>query len=341
MRSRSKNRQLFGISILTVFAACVFTTGCDSSQSADQADKPGTSGERKFITIGTAPGGGAFSAVGNAIANTLDATNESNMKVSAQGTKGTQENIRKLEAGEIEFGMANAAISYFATRGEGSWETPRDIRVVATMAPNVGVFVTTASSGIKTIADLKGKRVVMGPPGAGFDFFLKPLLEVHGLTYEDMDVLNGNYLAASEMLGDGKADAAFMGGAIPIPAVTSLCATQDVVFVKFADDAAAKLKEKHPFYFPVPIPQDKYSDLKEDMTGINVGNMMLITHADVDEDTVYNVTRLLFKNRDAVAEQHPAGKALAPKNIVRDTGTPFHPGAIKFFKEEGIWPEAE
>lgn len=334
--------------MLTVLAAFLVTAGCDSNPTADKnSSGKGSSGEtssggRKFVTIGTAPGGGAFSAVGNAIANTLDANKgEVNMMVSAQGTKGTQENIRKLEAGEIEFGMANAAISYFATRGEGSWETPRDIRVVATMAPNVGVFVTTASSGIKTVADLKGKRVVMGPAGAGFDFFLKPLLEVHGLTYDDIEVINGNYLSASEMLGDGKADAAFMGGAIPIPAVTSLCATQDVVFVKFAEDAAAKLKEKHPFYFPVPIPQDKYSDLKEDMTGINVGNMMLVTHANVPEDTVYNVTKLLYTNRAAVAEQHPAGKALAPKNIVRDTGTPFHPGAIKFFKEEGIWPESE
>ena len=77
------------------------------------------------------------------------------------------------------------------------------------------------------------------------------------------------------------------------------------------------------------------------MTGINVGNMMLVTHANIDEDTVYKVTKLLYTNREKVAEQHPAGKALSPKNIIRDTGTPFHPGAIKFFKEEGIWPDSE
>lgn len=338
MRRCRTTKYLSRLSMLTALTVCLLTTACESSNAVDK----GTSGERKFVTIGTAPGGGAFSAVGNAIANVVDASKgDSKMKVTAQGTKGTQENIRKLEAGEIEFGMANAAIAYFATRGEGSWETPRDIRVVATMAPNVGVFVTTASSGIKTIADLKGKRVVMGPSGAGFDFFLKPLLAAHDLSYDDIEVLNGNYLAASEMLGDGKADAAFMGGAIPIPAVTSLCATQDVVFVQFADDAAGKLKEKHPFYFPVPIPADKYSDLEEDMTGINVGNMMLVTHANIDEDTVYKVTKLLYTNREKVAEQHPAGKALSPKNIIRDTGTPFHPGAIKFFKEEGIWPDSE
>jgi TRAP transporter TAXI family solute receptor len=305
-------------------------SGCDS----------GSGGGRTFVTIGTAPGGGAFAQVGNAIANALDAAQgDLNWSVTAQGTKGTQENIRKLEAGDIEFGMANAAIAYFATRGEGDWETPRDIRVVATMAPNVGVFVTTRASGIKTIADLKGKRVVLGPSGAGFDYFLKPLLAVHGVSYEDMEAIPGNYVAASELIADGKADAAFMGGAIPIPAVTSLCATQDVVFLKFDEDAPQKLMQQLPFYFPVTITADKYSDLKEDMTGINVGSMLLITHANVPEEMVYQLTKLLYENQDAVTEQHPAGKALAAGNIVRDTGTPFHPGAIRYYREIGIWPE--
>jgi len=326
-----------GLFLMSFFAGAMLVwAGCDSQ------GKSGKQAGRKFITIGTAPGGGAFAQVGNAVANALDANKgDLDWSVTAQGTKGTQENIRKLESGDIEFGMANAAIAFFASRGEGGWEKATDVRVVATMAPNVGVFVTTKSSGIKTIADLKGKRVVLGPSGAGFDYFLKPLLAAHGVAYEDMDVINGNYLAAGEMIGDGKADAAFMGGAVPIPAVTSLCATQDVVFVKFEDGISEKLMQKHPFYFSVPIAADKYSDLEEDMTGINVGNMLLVTHAKVDEETVYHFTKLLYENRDKVTEQHPAGKALGEKNITRNTGTEFHPGAIKYFKEIGIWKDAK
>ena len=327
-------RTPFFIILLAGLLAATLASQPGCQQGAD-------AGGRKFITIGTAPGGGAFAQVGNAIGNVLDANNgDNNWTVTAQGTKGTQENIRKLEAGEIEFGMANAAITYFAIRGEGAWEKPHDVRVVATMAPNVGVFVTTRGSGIEKIADLKGKRVVLGPSGAGFDYFLKPLLEVHGVTYDDMEVIPGNYLKAAEDISDGNADAAFMGGAIPIPAVTSLCATQDVVFLKFDEDAPQKLMEKHPFYFPVNIPADKYSDLTEDLQGINVGNMVFISHADVDEETVYQVTKLLYENRDKVTEQHPAGKALGAKNIIRDTGTEFHPGAIRYYKEAGIWPDS-
>ena len=307
--------------------------GCDSSNQSSGVD-----GGRKFITVGTAPEGGAFSPVGNAIVSVVSANcAEFNWKVATQGTKGTQENIRKLEAGELEFGMSNAGIAYFATRGEGAWDKPHDIRSVATLAPNVGVFVTTVSTGIQTIGDLKGKRVVLGPAGAGFDYFLKPLLEAHGLSYDDMTVLNGNYFEAGDMISDGKADAAFMGGAIPIPAVTQLCSTQDVVFIKLDDDAPERLS-KYPFYFPVPVKADAYSDLNEDLTGLNVGNMQLITHESVSEGVVYNFTKLLFQHRAEVAEKHPAGKALNSENAVRNTGVPFHPGAVKFYKEEGIWP---
>ncbi len=342
---RLRHKQSFGsIYLLAVLGLTVFAIGggCNNGDSpaTGGGEKP-ASGGRQFVTVGTAPAGGAFAPVGNAIANVVDANKgDLNWVVSPQGTKGTQENIRKLEAGEIEFGMANAGITYFATRGEGAWEKPHEVRAVATLAPNIGVFVTTANSGITKIADLKGKRVVLGPAGAGFDYFLKPLLEAHGVSYDDITVLNGTYFTAGDMIADGKADAAFMGGAIPIPAVTQLCSSQDVVFVKLDENAPEKLKQ-YPFYFTVPVKADAYSDLKEDFVGINCGNMHLITHANVDEDLVYNFTKIMYENREQVAEKHPAGKALNPKNAAGDTGTPFHPGAIKFYKEAGIWPESE
>ena len=293
----------------------------------------------EYITLGTATPGGAFIPVGNAIATTVEANKgDLDWQVGSKETKGTQENIRNLESGSLQFGLANAAISYFAYRGEGDWKTKREIRSVATIAPNVGLFLTIKGTGIKTIADLKGKRVVLGPAGAGFEYFLKPLLEAHGVKYSDMQVINGNYLDASNMIADGKADAAFMGGAIPIPIAGQLCNTQDVVFIKFDESAVEKLK-KYPFFYEVTIPATAYSDLEEDMMGINVGNMQLLSYESVPEDIVYNFTKIMYENRDAIAKQHAAGKALNPKNIVRDFGTPFHPGAIKFYKEAGIWPE--
>ncbi len=300
---------------------------------------PRTTVERQFITVGTAPDGGAFAPVGNAISSVVgENKGDLDWVVSTQGTKGTQENIRKLQAGEMEFAMSNAGIAYFAVKGEGAWKTPFQVRSVATLAPNVGVFVTTEDSGIKTVADLKGKRVVLGPSGAGFDYFLKPLLSAHGLSYDDLTPLNGNYFDAGDMLSDGKADAAFMGGAIPIPAVTQLCSTQDIVFVELDADVTGKLSE-YPFYFPVPVKADAYTDLNADFTGLNVGNMQFITHANVDEELVYEFTKRLYENRERIAAKHPAGKAINEKNVVRGTGVPFHPGAIRYYKAIDIWQE--
>jgi TRAP transporter TAXI family solute receptor len=319
------------ILLLALFLS--MTSGCGNKPQDN------TESAREFVSIGTAPPGGAFFMVGNAIADVVNThKGERNWIVSAEATKGTQENIRRLEAGDIQFGMANAAISYFATRGDGAWKEPHDIRVVATMAHNVGLFITTPNSGIKSIADFKGKRIVLGPAGAGFHYFLRPLLAAHGISYDDITELNSSYTGTVDLLADGKADAAFMGGAVPIPAVTQACASQDIVFIPFADNVMDTLKV-YPFYSPVTISADSYSDLESDMTGINVGNMHLITHASVSDDVVEQFLELLYTHRSEVADQHPAGRALNPKNAIRDTGTSFHPGAISFYEKSGLWPK--
>ena len=129
-----------------------------------------------------------------------------------------------------------------------------------------------------------------------------------------------------------------MGGAIPIPAVTQACASQDIVFIPFDAAALDKLVGTYPFYFTRNLPAETYSDLDADLLGMNVGSMQLITYENVDEELVYQFTKTLYENRAAVAEQHPAAKALNAPNVVRDTGTPFHPGAIRAYKELGIWP---
>ncbi len=299
----------------------------------------GKSGGRKFLSMGTAPVGGAFAVVGGALSEVLnDKRGDNNWKVQAKGTKGSQENIRRLARGELQLALSNSAISYFAVRGESGWEEKYDIRAVATLAPNVAMFITKQDSGVRGIADLKGKRVVVGPAGAGFDMFVGPLLEAHGVTFADFGrKLNNNQSGAVDMLGDGNADAAFLGGAVPTGSITQACSTHDIYFVPFAADARARLVEKYPFFQPVTVPSDKYSDLTEDYEGLNVGSMHLITSATEDEDLIYQITRTIWENRAAIASKHPAGNAINEKNVARDTGTEFHPGAVRFYREIGIW----
>mgnify|MGYP002630988917 CR=1 FL=1 len=295
----------------------------------------------RFLSVGTAPPGGAFFVVGGAIAQVVDQHSEAGWQVSSEATKGTQENIRRLAKDELDFALANAAISYFAVRGEGNWDGKQAIRTVMTLAPNVALFIAPKSSDVKLLADLKGKRVVVGPAGAGFDYFLKPILAAHGVNYDDFSPLNNTQAGSVDMLADGSAAAAFLGGAVPTASITQAAASQDIHFIPFTDTAKTSLFADYPFFSAATIPVNTYRGQTEAFAGMNVGNMHLITRASLDDETVYAFTKLLYSNRSEVVKKHPAGRAINPKNIIRDTGTPFHPGAIKYFKEIGIWPTAK
>jgi TRAP transporter TAXI family solute receptor len=322
---------------LVWIAALVLLTACGGGSGGDGSDDA-TRTERAFMSIGTAPPGGAFFPVGGAIAEVLNAHGDG-WQVTAEATKGSQENIRRLARGELDLALANAAITYFAVRGESGWDQVYPMRVVMTLAPNVALFISPEGKGVESIADLAGRRVVVGPAGAGFEFFIGPLLEAHGVSYEDFTPLNNTQTGAVDMLGDGSAAAAFLGGAVPTASITQAATSQQIVFVPYDEQTIQQLTETYLFFNPATIPAGTYRDQDEPFNGLDVGSMQLITSADVSDDLIYAVTKSIYENREEVTAKHAAGRAINPKNVVRDTGTEFHPGAIRYYKEIGIWPE--
>ncbi len=168
--------------------------------------------------------------------------------------------------------------------------------------------------------------------------FLEPLLAAHGVTFDDFKPLYETQSAAVDLLSDGNADAAFLGGAVPTGSIQQACSTHDIFFIPFDEEAKKQLVEQYPFFSPMTIPKDVYSDLDSDYHGLNVGSMHLITAADQPEEKIYQITKILYENRAKIA--HPAAKKfINAKNAARFTGTDFHPGAIRFYKEIGIWAE--
>ena len=315
-----------------VLAAC--GGGSGGGEGGDSAPA------RQFLSVGTAPPGGAFFVVGSALAEVINETGaEFGYSVTAEATSGSQENIRRLGSGELDFALSNAAITYFAVRGSEGWDRAHPVRSVMTLAPNVALFVTQAASGIDTIDDLRGQRVTVGPAGAGFEYFVAPLLEAHGVTYDDFSPLNATQQAAVDMLTDGSADATFLGGAVPTASITQAAASMEITFIPFGEEEKQRLIRDYTFFRPASIPAETYRGQTEPYEGLDVGSMHVITAADAPDDLVYNAAKLLYENRALVVEKHAAGRAINPNNVVRDTGTEFHPGAIRFYQEAGIWPQ--
>ncbi len=316
--------------------------GCGPSADTPAVDSTSTASELpRFLSLGTAPPGGAFYVVGGALAATLQEDPAGGgWQVTAEATKGTQENIRRLSSGELDFALANSAISYFAARGEG-WDRAHELRSVMTLAPNVGLFVAPQGSGVETMADLAGQRVVLGPAGAGFHFFLTPILAAHGVAWDEVDALHATQAGAVDLLGDGSAAAAFLGGAVPTASIVQAAASGDLHYVPFDPEAHEQLIADFPFFRPATLAAGTYRGLEEEFAGLDVGSMHLITSASAPEELVYTVTKALWEGREAVVSRHPAGKAIQAQNVVRSTGTEFHPGAIRYYEEIGIWPNQE
>lgn len=343
--------------LVCLMVACL--SGCSPDQGAreNKSDTQGSStagkSDPRFIPMGTAPSGGAFYVVGNSIASVLNENKgEARWTVQPEGTRGTQQNIRMLDKGEALLGMSNASISFYAVKGEGIWKEPYAIRSVATLAANIGMFVTKKESGIRQFSDFKGKRISVGPAGAGFESFLMPLLAAHGIQYSadgsqasDFTPIPADYTTAVQLLGDGEIDIAFMGGAIPMPAITQATSSMDLFYIPFDPAAIDQLVAEFPFFQHAMIPaknsagEPTYKGLEADFPAINVGSMQLITHEKVDASLIYELTKRLWEHREAIARQHPAGRAINEENVARFVGTEFHPGAIRYYREIGVWSE--
>lgn len=328
MKSKSRDGQVRRLVGLGMVGAFLFgMAGC------------GGSGEdRGFVSIGTAPVGGVFYLFGAAVSSLLNEESaEGALRVTAESTGGSMENIRRIDSGDLQLAISNSSISYFAARGEAGWEKAYPIRAVMTLFPNVAFFVTKKESGIEKLADLKGKRVAVGPEGAGFEFFIRPLLEAHGVTYDDFEDVYAGQQQCVDQMGDGAIDAAFLGGAQPTPSIVSASVSMDLHFIPFGEAEKKTLLDTYPFFAPATVKAETYKDQSQPFNGLNVGSAHLIVGADADEEFVYKVTKTIYENREKLIEKHGAARALKEHTVIRNTGVEFHPGAVRFYKEIGIW----
>jgi TRAP transporter TAXI family solute receptor len=291
-----------------------------------------------FFRIGTGGTAGTYYPIGGLIANAI--SNPPQLVLTAQASNGSVANVNAIASGSLESGFSQADVAYWAYTGTGLFEGKgkmEDLRLLANLYPESIHLVAAKSANIKSVADLKGKRVSMDEPGSGTLVDARIILDGYGLTEKDVkaDFLKPNQ--AAEKMRDGGMDAFFFVGGYPTSAITELAATGGGITLVPLDGAGAEaIVKKYSFFSADNIPAGTYKDVPAVKT-LAVGAQW-VTSAKVPDDVIYQVTKGLWsdKTRAALDAGHAKGKMIRKETALAGAGIPVHPGAARYYKEAGL-----
>ena len=294
----------------------------------------GASGSAR-MTMGTGGTAGTYYAFGGVLGQYMK--NHANVDVTVVSTDGSKANIQGIAAGDYQLGTVQSDVMAYAWAGTRSFEADgavNSFRVIAGLYAEAVQLVTMDPS-IKSVADLAGKRVSIGAPGSGVNFNAIDVLSAAGLTENDIQAQYQSFADSADALKDGKIDAAFIVAGAPTAAITELCTTNSAYLVPIDGEIADKLMAASPFYTLYTIPAGTYNGQTEDVVTVTV-KATLIVSADADEETVYNLTKAIFDNVAAITAENGKGAELSIENATSGMTAPFHPGAAKYFAEQGV-----
>ena len=302
------------------------TLAVSSMFATAQAENP------KFLSMLTGGTGGTYYPLGGAIAKIV--SDETGIKTDALSSNASADNIIALNDGEAEIAFTQTDVAAYAIDGINNFKDKKieGIQALGSLYPETVQIITTEKSGIKTVNDLKGKKVSVGAPGSGTYVSAEQILEVYGLNMKD---IRAQHLDFGESVGgiqDGNIDAAFITAGTPTGAVEQLTATAKVNVLPIDGEEAKKLIDKYPFYGVDTIKEGTYG-LANDVESVAV-LAMLVVQKDLPEDAVYNITKAIYENLDKIA--HAKAKEISLDNALDGIGFDLHPGAKKYYEEKGL-----
>lgn len=290
-----------------------------------------------FFRIGTGGTGGTYYPVGGMIANAI--SNPPQLVSTAVASNGSLANINAVAAGNMESGFSQADVAYWAYSGTGIFEgKPKvaELRTIANLYPESVHIVVRKGSGMKSVADLRGKRVSLDEPGSGSLINARAVLAAYGIAEKDIrpEYLKPNQ--AAEKMKDGAVDAFFITGGYPMSAITELATSAGIELLPIDGAAAEKLMEDAPFFSKDQIPAGTYKDV-DATTTLAVGAQW-VTSVKVPEEVVYNVVKALWsdKTRAVLDAGHAKGKLIRKERALDGLAVPLHSGAEKFYKDLGL-----
>ena len=287
-----------------------------------------------FINILTGGTSGVYYPLGVALSQ-IYTDNVPDARPSVQATKASVENLNLLQEGkgEIAFTLGDSLALAVAGNAEAGFAAPLDkLRTVAAIYPNYVQVVASQESGIKTLADLKGKRLSVGAPASGTELNARAILAAAGLSYEDLGQVEYLPFAESvELMKNRQLDATLQSAGLGVASIRDLASSVPIVVVEVPADIVAKAGAP---YMAATIPAGTYEGQDADVATAAVQNYM-VTHSEVPDDVVYAMTKSLFEHLDDLAAAHAAAKAIKLENAAKSPPALLHPGAERYFKEAG------
>ena len=336
-------------------AAAMSLTACTQSQNAapetqaaaetaaqgseDKAEEPAPAPapSADAVSLKMATGGttGTYYAYGGVIANILNGKLGS-LQLNVQSTGASKANIFLIDDGEADVAIVQNDVMDYASKGTDLFEEDGAIESFSAGAALYAEVCQIISSGdIKSVEDLKGKRVSVGDAGSGVEFNARQILNAYGISFDDIEVNNLGFGDSADALKDGKIDAFFCTAGAPTTAITELATTNSINLLGIDDEHAAALQNDYAFYTQYTIPGGTYKGVDDDVVTVAV-KATLIVSDELSEDVVYDLVKGLFDNKDAITAGHAKGAELDPAYAVDGISVKFHLGAEKYFKEAGV-----
>ncbi|HHU95007.1 MAG TPA: TAXI family TRAP transporter solute-binding subunit [Alcaligenaceae bacterium] len=297
--------------------------------------------QQKFVSIGTGGVTGVYYAAGGAICRLVNKDRaEHGVRCSVESTGGSVFNVNTIKAGELDLGVVQSDVGYNAYNGEGQFKDAgayKKLRSVFSIHPEPFTVVAGKDTGVKTFEDLQGKRFNIGNPGSGTRASMEQLLAAMGKDHSFFSL-------ASELrpdehgqaLCDGKIDGFFYGVGHPSANIQDPTTTCGAQLIPLTGAAVDGLVEKYPYYAKVSIPGGLYPNNPNDTPTYGV-LATFVTSEDVADEYVYEVVKAVFNNFEDFKRLHPALAHLVKEDMVKNgLSAPLHPGAEKFFKEQGL-----
>jgi TRAP transporter TAXI family solute receptor len=287
------------------------------------------------LVLATGGTAGTYYPFGGAMAKIWN-SKVKDMNVTAQTSGASGENVRLINKKEVELALVQSDTLDFAFNAKEAFKEPlKGMSAVAVLYPEIVQVVVAAGSPIKSFADLKGKKIGVGAPGSGTEANFRQLLDVYGMKKEDVNAQYLSFSESAEAFKDKHIEAFIVTAGIPNAGIMDVSTQNEIRILNIPADVAAKLTQKYPFLAAVKVPANTYKGLAADVSTVAV-NAVLIAGIQLKDDMVYNLTKALFENQAELASAHAKGKELDIKYAVQGVSIPFHPGAVKYYKEKGF-----